>query len=93
MIVVTISVAGAVSGRTFVIIDTENPVWMQHFRVPVAHYAALQKCTLWLKSVMLWAQRLWGLLESRKSRQSQGIESRVLFRYSMKVGGCFEPVH
>ncbi|KAL2547373.1 Phospholipase D beta 1 [Forsythia ovata] len=37
---VTISVAGAVIGRTFVISNTENPVWMQHFYVPVAHYAA-----------------------------------------------------
>ncbi|XVF52792.1 hypothetical protein PTKIN_Ptkin05aG0047000 [Pterospermum kingtungense] len=35
---VTISVAGAVIGRTFVISNSENPVWMQHFNVPVAHY-------------------------------------------------------
>ncbi|XAR70357.1 Phospholipase D [Bertholletia excelsa] len=37
---VTISVADAVIGRTFVITNSENPVWMQHFYVPVAHYAA-----------------------------------------------------
>ncbi|XWS38435.1 hypothetical protein CRYUN_Cryun19dG0131400 [Craigia yunnanensis] len=37
---VTVSVAGAVIGRTFVISNTENPVWMQHFNVPVAHYAS-----------------------------------------------------
>ncbi|XVF51574.1 hypothetical protein PTKIN_Ptkin04bG0195700 [Pterospermum kingtungense] len=37
---VTVSVAGAVIGRTFVISNTENPVWMQHFNVPVAHSAA-----------------------------------------------------
>ncbi|XVE57804.1 hypothetical protein DITRI_Ditri04bG0119300 [Diplodiscus trichospermus] len=37
---VTISVAGAVIGRTFVISNSENPVWMQHFNVPVAHYAS-----------------------------------------------------
>ncbi|KAJ4712932.1 Phospholipase D [Melia azedarach] len=37
---VTISVSGAVIGRTFVISNSENPVWMQHFNVPVAHYAA-----------------------------------------------------
>lgn len=37
---VTVSVSGAVIGRTFVISNSENPVWMQHFNVPVAHYAA-----------------------------------------------------
>lgn len=37
---VTVSVAGAVVGRTFVISNSENPVWQQHFYVPVAHYAA-----------------------------------------------------
>lgn len=37
---VTISVAGAVIARTFVISNSENPVWMQHFNVPVAHHAA-----------------------------------------------------
>ncbi|XVF13227.1 hypothetical protein REPUB_Repub08aG0190500 [Reevesia pubescens] len=36
---VTVSVAGAIIGRTFVISNSENPVWMQHFNVPVAHYA------------------------------------------------------
>uniref|UniRef100_A0A2N9GN39 Phospholipase D n=1 Tax=Fagus sylvatica TaxID=28930 RepID=A0A2N9GN39_FAGSY len=37
---VTVSVSGAVIARTFVISNNENPVWMQHFNVPVAHYAA-----------------------------------------------------
>ncbi|KAB2018217.1 hypothetical protein ES319_D08G214100v1 [Gossypium barbadense] len=37
---VTISVAGAVIGRTFVISNSENPVWMQHFNVSVAHNAS-----------------------------------------------------
>lgn len=37
---VTVSVSGAVIGRTFVISNSENPVWMQHFYVPVAHHAA-----------------------------------------------------
>lgn len=37
---VTIQVAGATVGRTYVISNNENPVWMQHFKVPVAHYAA-----------------------------------------------------
>lgn len=37
---VSISVANAVIGRTYVISNSENPVWMQHFSVPVAHYAA-----------------------------------------------------
>lgn len=37
---VTISISNAVIGRTFVISNNENPVWMQHFNVPVAHYAA-----------------------------------------------------
>ncbi|KAI7738074.1 hypothetical protein M8C21_018063 [Ambrosia artemisiifolia] len=35
---VTISVANAVIGRTFVINNSENPVWEQHFYVSVAHY-------------------------------------------------------
>ncbi|KAK2981143.1 hypothetical protein RJ640_023874 [Escallonia rubra] len=37
---VTIVLSSAVIGRTFVISNCENPVWMQHFSVPVAHYAA-----------------------------------------------------
>ncbi|CAI9755398.1 unnamed protein product [Fraxinus pennsylvanica] len=37
---VTIAVSNAVIGRTFVISNTENPIWRQHFYVPVAHYAA-----------------------------------------------------
>ncbi|KAL5815337.1 hypothetical protein ACOSQ4_025978 [Xanthoceras sorbifolium] len=37
---VTISISGAVIGRTFVISNSENPVWMQHFNVPVAHCAS-----------------------------------------------------
>ncbi|KAI3727565.1 hypothetical protein L6452_16181 [Arctium lappa] len=35
---VTISVANAVIGRTFVINNSENPVWMQRLCVPVAHH-------------------------------------------------------
>ncbi|GAB4861851.1 Phospholipase D beta 1 [Ancistrocladus abbreviatus] len=37
---VSISISTSVIGRTFVINNEENPVWMQHFNVPVAHYAA-----------------------------------------------------
>jgi phospholipase D1/2 len=37
---VVVSVSGAVIGRTFVFRKSENPVWMQHFNVPVAHSAA-----------------------------------------------------
>lgn len=37
---VSITVAGAVVGRTYVVSNSENPIWMQHFNVPVAHYAA-----------------------------------------------------
>ncbi|KAH7848168.1 hypothetical protein Vadar_034588 [Vaccinium darrowii] len=37
---VTIAVSGSVIGRTFVISNSENPVWKQHFWVPVAHSAA-----------------------------------------------------
>ncbi|CAI9274333.1 unnamed protein product [Lactuca saligna] len=37
---VTVSIANAVIARTFVINNNENPVWMQHFYVPVAHYSA-----------------------------------------------------
>ncbi|KAK4411338.1 Phospholipase D beta 1 [Sesamum angolense] len=37
---VSITITGATLGRTFVISNDENPVWMQNFIVPVAHYAA-----------------------------------------------------
>lgn len=37
---VSISVTTAVIGRTYVIPNNENPSWMQHFYVPVAHHAA-----------------------------------------------------
>ncbi|XP_019105235.2 phospholipase D gamma 1 isoform X2 [Beta vulgaris subsp. vulgaris] len=37
---VNVSIAGAILARTFVMQDNENPVWMQHFNVPVAHTAA-----------------------------------------------------
>ncbi|KAM6584425.1 hypothetical protein CsatB_011427 [Cannabis sativa] len=37
---VSISVANAVIGRTYVISNSEDPVWKQHFNVPVAHNAA-----------------------------------------------------
>lgn len=37
---VSISIEGAVIGRTFVLSNEENPIWAQHFNVPVAHSAA-----------------------------------------------------
>ncbi|KAF8028427.1 hypothetical protein BT93_E1133 [Corymbia citriodora subsp. variegata] len=37
---VTISITNAVIGRTYVMSNSENPVWRQHFNVPVAHHAA-----------------------------------------------------
>ncbi|XP_062030217.1 phospholipase D gamma 1-like isoform X1 [Rosa rugosa] len=37
---VTIALSGAVVGRTFVISNSQNPVWNQHFDVPVAHHAS-----------------------------------------------------
>lgn len=37
---VAISVADAVIARTYVISNNENPVWNQHFNVPVAHHSA-----------------------------------------------------
>ncbi|XP_057525514.1 phospholipase D beta 1-like isoform X1 [Amaranthus tricolor] len=37
---VNVSIAGAIIARTFVLSNDENPVWMQHFFVPVAHTAA-----------------------------------------------------
>lgn len=37
---VTVSVSNAVIARTYVITNSEEPVWMQHFYVPVAHYAS-----------------------------------------------------
>lgn len=37
---VNVSIAGAIIARTFVMEDNENPVWKQHFFVPVAHTAS-----------------------------------------------------
>ncbi|XP_076908436.1 uncharacterized protein LOC143565326 [Bidens hawaiensis] len=37
---VCVAVKTAVIGRTYVINNSENPVWKQHFYVPVAHHAA-----------------------------------------------------
>ncbi|KAL7158597.1 hypothetical protein ABFS83_02G154800 [Erythranthe nasuta] len=37
---VSIVITGATLGRTYVISNDENPVWMQKFVVPVAHHAA-----------------------------------------------------
>ncbi|CAM8930599.1 unnamed protein product [Rhodiola kirilowii] len=37
---VSISIANAVIGRTYVLSNSENPIWRQHFNVPVAHHAA-----------------------------------------------------
>ncbi|XP_058187543.1 phospholipase D gamma 1-like [Rhododendron vialii] len=37
---VAITVCNSVIGRTFVISNCENPVWTQHFYVPIAHSAA-----------------------------------------------------
>ncbi|XP_074579919.1 phospholipase D beta 1-like [Curcuma longa] len=37
---VTIAVCGAAVARTYVLSNSENPVWTQHFNVPVAHHAA-----------------------------------------------------
>ncbi|KAL2892325.1 Phospholipase D beta 1 [Bienertia sinuspersici] len=37
---VSVVVSESVIGRTYVISNEENPVWMQHFNVPVAHNAA-----------------------------------------------------
>nr|VDC80922.1 unnamed protein product [Brassica rapa] len=43
---VTVFIAGAKIGTTFVINNNENPVWMQHFYVPVAHHAEVVKFVL-----------------------------------------------
>ncbi|KVH91160.1 C2 calcium-dependent membrane targeting [Cynara cardunculus var. scolymus] len=37
---VSIGITNAVIGRTYVISNSENPIWKQHFNVPVAHHAA-----------------------------------------------------
>ncbi|GAA0153971.1 phospholipase [Lithospermum erythrorhizon] len=37
---VTVVVSGATVGRTYVISNNENPLWMQQFNIPVAHHAA-----------------------------------------------------
>ncbi|KAJ0250267.1 C2 domain-containing protein [Hirschfeldia incana] len=40
---VTVSIAGAKIAKTFVIDNDENPAWMQHFYIPVAHHATVVK--------------------------------------------------
>ncbi|KAI3787434.1 hypothetical protein L1987_41897 [Smallanthus sonchifolius] len=37
---VSIALTSAVIGRTYVLTNSEHPVWNQHFNVPVAHYTA-----------------------------------------------------
>ncbi|XP_042465730.1 phospholipase D beta 1-like [Zingiber officinale] len=37
---VSIMLCDAAIGRTYVVSNSENPAWMQHFNVPVAHHAA-----------------------------------------------------
>ncbi|KAF9620159.1 hypothetical protein IFM89_010818 [Coptis chinensis] len=37
---VTVLVANAVVGRSYVISNNDNPVWTQHFSVPIVHHAA-----------------------------------------------------
>ncbi|WOK98436.1 hypothetical protein Cni_G07148 [Canna indica] len=37
---VTITVCEAAVARTYVVDNREDPIWMQHFNVPVAHHAA-----------------------------------------------------
>ncbi|KAJ0091857.1 hypothetical protein Patl1_26790 [Pistacia atlantica] len=37
---VTVPISVATVGRTFMMGKTQNPVWMQHFNAPVAHYVA-----------------------------------------------------
>ncbi|KAD5316973.1 hypothetical protein E3N88_16919 [Mikania micrantha] len=37
---VAIAITSAVIGRTYVLTNSENPVWNQHFNVPVAHHTA-----------------------------------------------------
>ncbi|CAH2071316.1 unnamed protein product [Thlaspi arvense] len=40
---VSVSISGAKIAKTFVISNDENPLWMQHFDVPVTHSAAVVK--------------------------------------------------
>ncbi|XP_018472859.2 phospholipase D gamma 1 [Raphanus sativus] len=40
---VAVSIAGAKIAETFVIDNDENPVWKQHFYIPVAHHAKVVK--------------------------------------------------
>ncbi|GJU01547.1 phospholipase D gamma 1-like protein [Tanacetum coccineum] len=37
---VSIAITSAVIGRTYVLTNSENPIWNQHFNVPVAHHTA-----------------------------------------------------
>ncbi|XP_076908265.1 phospholipase D beta 1-like [Bidens hawaiensis] len=37
---VAVAITSAVIGRTYVLTNSENPIWNQHFSVPVAHHTA-----------------------------------------------------
>ena len=53
---VSISVAGAVIGRTYVMSNSENPVWHQHFTFPLLIMPP--RSILLSRTVMLWVLSL-----------------------------------
>ncbi|KAK3148558.1 hypothetical protein QOZ80_3BG0296550 [Eleusine coracana subsp. coracana] len=60
---VTVQVASSVVARTFVIPDNENPVWEQHFLVPVAH--EVSAVTFLVKDSDLFGAELIGAVSIR----------------------------
>jgi len=66
---VSISVSNAVIGRTFVISNSENPVW--NTSMFLLHITLL-KFTFWLKTVMLWVHSSLVLWRFQWNKYTQG---------------------
>ncbi|MQM09946.1 hypothetical protein Taro_042834 [Colocasia esculenta] len=83
---VSISVAGAVLGRTWVISNSENPVWGQHFCLPVAHHTA--EVRFWVKDSDVVGSQLIGTVSIPAAQLYTG--EKVEGTYPV-LGGGGEP--
>ncbi|XP_068649656.1 phospholipase D gamma 1-like [Aristolochia californica] len=74
---VSISVCNAVIGRTYVISNSENPVWTQHFNVPVAHDCAEVKFVV--KDSDIVGSQLIGVVEIPAEKIYSGVKLEGTF--------------
>ncbi|GFY92407.1 phospholipase D beta 1 [Actinidia rufa] len=74
---VSISVSSAVIGRTYVINNNENPVWMQRFYIPVAHYAAEVK--FFVKDSDVVGSQLMGVVAIPVEQIYSGVKVQGLY--------------